>query len=263
LPPRDPQKKGKVERLMPFIRRLCEAYVDFVSIEHMQDYLNKRVSIANERKHGTILKKPFEVFIEEESPALKKLPPLSYVIEEFSDGKGREDGHIRFSNKYYSIGTQYHGKKIFIIANESMVSFYYQGKLIEVHERIDNNPRYKSTKKHHKREWEQISEAHEFYINRAEKIGINCKTIVSIILSLGNGFVDTRIVWGILSLDKKYSKSDIDLACEKSLKIKSYSYRAVLAFITNPNCERKNPLRLKNSEHEFTRQSEEYQKLLN
>ena len=25
LPPRDPQKKGKVDRMMPYVRRLCEA----------------------------------------------------------------------------------------------------------------------------------------------------------------------------------------------------------------------------------------------
>ncbi len=195
LPPADPQKKGKVERLMPFVRRMCEAYTDFKSIEDMQCYLNKKIGIANERKHGTILRKPLEVFIEEEASCLKGLPPLSYEIEEFSEGKSRQDGFVRFSGKYYSIGTEYSGKNIIIIANQSIVSFYYKGKLLETHSRINGNMKYKSTKKHHLKNWEQVSEDHACYLDRAKKVGENCLALVSVLLSLGNGFVDTRIIW--------------------------------------------------------------------
>jgi hypothetical protein len=53
LPPADPEKKGKVERSVSYIRRLYEAYGEFVSIEDSQKYLDKKVAIANERKHGT------------------------------------------------------------------------------------------------------------------------------------------------------------------------------------------------------------------
>ena len=262
LPPRDPEKKGKVERLMPFVRRLCEPYGDFVSKDDMQDFLNKKVAVANERKHGTILRKPLEVFISEEAAHLKNLPAICYQIEEFSEGKCRKDGFVRFSTKYYSVGTEYSGKNIFIIANEARVTFYYQGKLIETHQRINDSHRYKSTKNYHLKEWEQTSQDHHFYIERAKNIGIHCATIVSILLSLGNGFIDTRIIWGILSLDKKYSKHDIDSACEKAIKIKSYSYRTVRSFILNPNYISKQAHKLKNNNHEFTRKLEEYQALL-
>jgi len=259
LPPRDPQKKGKVERLMPFVRRLCEAYGEFFSKDDLQDYLNKKISIANERKHGTTLRKPFEVFISEESSNLKDLPALSYQIEEFSEGKARGDGHVRFSGKYYSIGEKYSGQKVFIIANESRASFYIKGKLIETHARIDNSCHYKSTKKHHLKAWERNLEDHQFYIDKAQRIGSNCMNLIQIILVCGSGFVDTRIIWGILSLDKKYSHYEIDRACEKALKIKIYSYRTVLNFIQNPDYKKKEPRKTKSEGHEFTRSLTEYQ----
>jgi hypothetical protein len=259
LPPRDPQKKGKVERLMPFVRRLCEPYTEFISKDHMQEFLNRKIILANERKHGTTLLKPFEVFIQKEVSSLKPLPPLSYVIEEFSEGKCRQDGYVRFCGKYYSIGCEYSGKDIFIIANESKVSFYHKGKLIEGHPRINNSDKYKSTKKHHLKEWEQSLEDAEFYVKKAKEIGINCMNLIQIILSQGRGFIDNRIIWGILSLDKKYTKSSVDLACEKALKVKSYSYRSVLNFLENPIYEPKKPYQLKTETHEFIRDFKEYQ----
>jgi hypothetical protein len=266
LPPRDPQKKGKVERLMPFVRRLCESYVEFISIEHMQDFLNKKVEIANDRKHGTILRKPFETFIQEEVNYLKSLPPLSYEIEEYSEGKGRQDGYVRFHGKYYSIGCEFSGKDILIIANQSRVSFYYKGKLIETHPRICQESKYKSTKSYHLKSWEQVSFDHENYLERAKKIGPHCVEIVSILLSLGNGFIDTRIVWGILSLDKQYSHVEINEACGKAVLLKSYSYRTVKSLLLNPiqnppETTRKQMV-LKEKKHSFVRDLSEYQKIL-
>jgi len=38
LPPRDPQKKGKVERMMPYVRRLFQAHGEWQGIEcHVPD----------------------------------------------------------------------------------------------------------------------------------------------------------------------------------------------------------------------------------
>lgn len=104
LPPRDPQKKGKVERLMPYIRRLYEAHGhDWFGLEESQSYLNRKLEIANQRKHGTTQRRPIEDLLQVEANFLAKLPPVAYEIEESSEGKVRKDGHVRFENKYYSV----------------------------------------------------------------------------------------------------------------------------------------------------------------
>jgi len=104
LPPRDPQKKGKVERPIPYMRRLYEAHGNsWQGIEESQQYLDRKVVIANERRHATTLRRPREVFVEEEAKALKPLPLVAYEIEQFHEGPVRQDGHVRFHNKYYSL----------------------------------------------------------------------------------------------------------------------------------------------------------------
>jgi len=52
LPPADPQKKGKVERLIGYTRRLYEAHGPLWSgLEESQTYMDRKVALANERRH--------------------------------------------------------------------------------------------------------------------------------------------------------------------------------------------------------------------
>ena len=66
LPPRDPQKKGKIERVVPFLRRLYEAHGDrWEGLEESQTYLDGKLAIANQRQHGTTRKRPLDLLAEE------------------------------------------------------------------------------------------------------------------------------------------------------------------------------------------------------
>jgi len=232
LPPRTPELKGKVERMMPFIRRLYQAHGDkWLGINESQEYLNKKVTIANDRIHGTTRKKPVEVFLEDEVNHLKPLPSLSYEVEQFHEGKVRQDSHVRFDNKYYSTDENYIGETVAIIANSKQVSIYHKGKLLEVHDRITCSFKSKSTKSAHKGPWARELEDESFYRKQALKIGPYVEQIVIHILQQGDGFIDTRKIWGILSLDKKYSKEEINEACCNSLSLQAYSYRGVLKML--------------------------------
>ena len=57
------------------------------------------------------------------------------------------------------------------------------------------------------------------------------ETVILRLLKQGNGFIDTRKIWGILSLDKKYPASAINEACTQAVAIDSYSYRTILSFL--------------------------------
>jgi hypothetical protein len=70
-----------------------------------------------------------------------------------------------------------------------------------------------------------------FYIKRAEKIGPFTAQLVSVILAQGHGFVDTRKVWGILSLDKTFKHEQIENACRVAYEMSSPSYRTVCSLI--------------------------------
>ena len=230
LPPADPQKKGKVERLMPYVRRLYEAHgSQWLGIEESQTYIDRKIVIANDRVHGTTRAKPIHLFLNTEVNHLKALPALAYEPEEVTDARVRRDGHVRFDHKYYSLPESWIGKTVTILATAKQVSIYGAGKLIEIHNRIElsNSLISKSTKSHHKKPWEASMGETSIYRQRAQANGPECDELVSILLNQGDGFIDTRKVWGILSLDKSYSKEQINEACRQAIEMQSYSYQTV------------------------------------
>lgn len=268
LPPRSPELKGKVERMMSFVRRLYEAHGDqWYGIEESQRYINKKVALANERIHATTRTRPIDMFLEKEATALKPLPAVVYEVEEFHEGKIRQDGHIRFDNKYYSADEKYIGKRAVVIANSKQVSIYHEGKLIEVHERITSLNKTKSTKPCHMKPWERVLENDSYYRKRAASIGPYVEEAIINLLIKGNGFIDTRKIWGILSLDKKYPSIEINEACKKALSINSSSYRTIsgLLELGEKTFEQKDFEKRKSHDMspKFARSIKEYQQLLN
>jgi transposase len=267
LPPRTPQLKGKIERPMPYLRRLYEAHGDrWEGIEESQAHLNRKLAIANERKHGTTQRRPIDLFLEEESSALKELPHLAYEIETSSETKIRQDGHVRFENKYYSVDERYIGKAVICMGNSQRVAIYAGGKLIETHARLTDPSRSKSTKSHHLKPWERALEDQSVYRQRARNLGPHVERMIVALLEQGQGFIDTRKVWGILSLDKKYSHEAIDRACQQALDMGSLGYRTVKMFVQliaapPPGGRPDDPPR-KRGGHRFTRSLEEYERQL-
>ena len=228
LPPGDPEKKGKIERMVPYGRRLYEAHGEaWFGIEESQSYMDRKLGIANDRRHGTTLRRPREVFKQEETQTLQPLPALAYEIEQFHEGVVRADGHVRFDNKYYSLDERYKGKKIVVLGNSKAVSLYHEGKLIELHPRLSDPMRSKSTKPQHLKPWERAMQDDSMYRRRAALLGPHVDEMILRLIQRGEGFIDQRKIWGILSLDKRYSKTQIDMACKRALEMESLSYRTV------------------------------------
>jgi hypothetical protein len=105
-----------------------------------------------------------------------------------------------------------------------------------------------------------------YYRKRAAKLGPYVEEIIVRLLIQGNGFIDTRKVWGILSLDKKYSADDINEACQKALSVDTISYRSILTFLqlkaAGQQKEKKELSVADTKTSKFVRPIEEYQQLL-
>jgi hypothetical protein len=93
-------------------------------------------------------------------------------------------------------------------------------------------------------------------IKRAETLGTKVKEMIEAILLRGRGYVDTRAVWGILSLDKKYNQTQINKACGYALECDQLGYQAVMRFI-NVMPQEKNLIE-KSVQNKFTRDPKEY-----
>lgn len=250
LPPRDPEKKGKVERLMPYARRLYEAHGDFVSLEDSQQYLDRKLVIANQRRHGTTQRRPIDD-LRLEHEALRARPPTAYEIEETATATVRQDGHVRFANRYYSLDERYIGEEVLVLGGRERIAIYHRGTLIETHARLTDPYRSKQTKPGHLKPWERALSDRSFYRRRARALGPAVEELIVILLTQGQGFIDTRKVWGLLSLDKEHESPAIDAACREALDLKDYSYRAVVRLLKRSNA--KPAAATPTTSHQFTR----------
>lgn len=263
LPPRDPEKKGKVERQMPYVRRLYEAHgPEWSGLSESQSYLDRKVALANERRHGTTCRRPIDDLLGEETNALKPLPALGFEREEFAESTVRQDGHVRFANKYYSVEEKLIGEKLFVIANQKQLLLYHKGKVAEVHERLWDKYRSKQTKPHHLKPWEQAMKDDSLYRKRAAKLGPDVERLVIILLQQGEGFIDTRKIWGILSLDKSHSPDVINRACRDAIGMHSYGYRTVRNLCSLTVDKKEESPRKIVEKHQYTRSLDEYQQQL-
>jgi transposase len=230
LPPRAPTMKGKIERMVPYVRRLYEAHGEFVSLDESQQYLNNKLVIANQRRHGTTQRRPIDDLLVERTH-LRALPVLAYQIEENATSTVRQDGHARFANRYYSVDERYVGEDVLILGTSTMLSIYHHGLLIETHARLTDPYRVKQTKALHLRPWERSLADDSLYRQRSRKLGPDVERMIVTILHDGQGFIDTRKVWGILCLDKEYPAAAINDACRHALELKQHGYRTVLRFL--------------------------------
>jgi hypothetical protein len=230
LPPADAQKKGKVERMVPYLRRLYEAHGAFVSLQQSQHYLDAKLALANQRTHGTTRRRPVDDLTVERQH-LRPLPATAYELEQTAIATVRHDGHVRFANRYYSLDERYVGAEVFILASATRVAIYHRGVLVESHARLTDPYRVKQTKPEHLKPWEQALSEHSMYRERARKLGPAVEALVVALLEQGRGFIDTRKIWGILSLDKQHRAHAIDTACRQAIDMHSYSYRSVVRLL--------------------------------
>ena len=269
LPPADPQKKGKVERMVPMKRRLFESYnLENYTLESAQVHIDRKLGIANERKHGTHLQKPIAVFIDDEASVLKSLPQLRYEIESIVRATVRADGYVRFANKYYRIDSRLKREIALVIGNSKQVSIYCKGRLLEVYERITDKFVTKACKDHYKEPWEKTLQDHGHYLRQALVIGANVERFIQVVLARGEGFVDTKVVWGLLTLNKKYSNTDIDKACLSALELSLVNLgtvRQLLNIMAKPKellKQKDNPTAVQAMGGKFARPMSEYKNYL-
>ena len=269
LPPAQPQIKGHVERQIPYVRRLRQSRDGlWENLDVEESHLRRKLGLANEQLHGTTRRRPREVFAAEERAALKDLPSLAYEVERYHEGLVRKDGYVRFDSRYYAAGEGFIGKVVTVIADSKQVALYHEGRLLEVHGRLSGPLQMKAVKPHQLKPWEKTIQDGAFYCRRAEELGPNVKAWVEEVLKQGQGFVDTRKVWGVLSLDKRYDRVKIDGACARALALGSTSYRMVMKMLdiadalvqseaTEPTAT---PLR--ETAYKYTRSMDDYQALL-
>jgi transposase len=136
-PPRDPEKKGKVEAGVKYVKNNFFATID---PQLDVDAVNRALAtwtneVAGRRVHGTTRRRPLEVFESEEKPALGALPRTAFVPAIWKRAKVHRDSHIEFDRRLYSVPFRHIGEEVWVKATPDAVVVYADDERITTHAR--------------------------------------------------------------------------------------------------------------------------------
>ncbi|HCU06885.1 MAG TPA: IS21 family transposase [Holosporales bacterium] len=225
-PPRDPQKKGRVESGVKYAKKSFQPLRDFKHVqdanEQLKDWVMKDAGV---RIHGSTYKKPLDLF---EKEALTPLPKTMPDIAIYSKVRGSRNCHVRFEKCNYSIPFQFYDKDLWLKKTQTSIKIYFEGDLIAHHPRLFQPGSYATDQNH----LEQKAKAYfertpEWCITEAERIGSSTSRVVETFLT--DPVQDLlRAAQGIIKLGDKFGEKRLEKACLRAIHFNSVSYKSIL-----------------------------------
>jgi hypothetical protein len=165
--------------------------------------------------HGTIRKKPFEVFKAEEQQLLKSLPEEKFDMPLWKEAKVHPDHHVVFAKNYYSMPTRYVGKKVFARGGLHTVQMFYEGELVKTHKRSYGEGVWKTDETDYPPEKSKyLLKTTGYYQQEALKHGEYVRQVVARIMT-EHAYRNLRKVQAVFRLADKYGSETLNLACRR------------------------------------------------
>jgi Mu transposase, C-terminal domain len=215
--------KGKVERKIPVIRQQFLSSGDFRDIRDANEKVQHWCLLEYGMEvHGTIKRKPFEVFTTEEKPALKRLPEENFDIPLWKEARVHPDHHVVFDNNYYSMPSRYVGKQVWVRGGLYGVQIFHNGELAKSHKRsyakgawITDQTDYPPEKSRY------LLKTATHYQQEASRYGEYVRHVVAKIMD-EHAYRNLRKVQAIFRLSDKYGAEVMNLTCRRCLFYEDY-----------------------------------------
>jgi transposase len=217
-PPADPQKKGRVESGVKYVKNSFVPLRQFRSLTDANGQLTRwLMETAGNRIHGTTKEKPLTLFAETEKLMLKPLPDVPVELALWAELKLHGDCHVRFEKCYYSAPFARIHLKHWVKATDNAVKIYFNHELVAAHPRF-RKPGSKSTVDDHLPP-EAVAykmQDPQWCLKQAESIGDNCHRLIQRLFS--HKVLDNlRAAQGVIGLRKKYGEARLESACKRAL----------------------------------------------
>lgn len=231
-PVEDPQKKGRVESGVKYVKNSFVPLRKFRTLVHANEQLMSWVlEKAGNRIHGTTHRKPLAMFAETEKHFLKKLPDVPVQIATWTRVKLHGNCHVQFEKAYYSAPFRLVHQELFLKATDTTVKLYHDIRLVATHPRL-KHPGERSTVDEHMPP-EALAykmQDPQWCLKQAEAIGPECHQFVRRLFS--HKVLDNlRAAQGVIRLGKKYGKVRLEAACSRAIHFDNIKYRTVKSIL--------------------------------
>lgn len=225
--PRDPQKKGRVESGVKYIKRNFLPLREFRDLSDANRQLHDWIlGEAGNRIHGSTHEKPLIRFGLEKT-LLQPLPDHPPEVAVWSKVKVHRDAHVQFEKCLYSVSFRLLGQTLWLKATVATVRLYRDHELIAVHARLLQPGTRSTTDDHMPPEalaWKMQDP--KWCLTQAEQIGTACLCLIQRLFS-DRVLENLRAAQGIVRLKKNYSVVRLEAACQRALDYDNPRYRTV------------------------------------
>lgn len=232
-PPRSPEKKGKVESGVKYVKN------NFLRGRHDQELgavnceLGRWVrEIAGTRVHGTTGRRPLEVFTTEEQGTLLPLPQRCYESVIWKHATVHADCHVHFEKRLYSVPWRLINQEVWIRATATSLAIYADDTRVATHSRRGRSQR--STHDEHLPEGraELRHRSRGYWEARAARLGPEVNTLVREVFDSDDVLLQLRAVQAIVTYLEKFPRERANAAARRASFYGSYSYQAVKNILT-------------------------------
>jgi len=227
-PPRSPEKKGKVERDVRYVKGSFFATWDSVDIHEDRRQLRRwLVEIAGKRRHGTTGRKPAEVFEEEEKTALISMPSQRWETVVWKKAKLHRDSHVQIDGVFYSAPWRLLKEELWVRCTPNSIAIHHKDELLWTHTRLPRGQR--STVESHlpDRRRELRHRSREHWMTRAKLIGREVEQLVDAIFSSDDVLLQLRKVQAVVTHLETFPAQRARRAAERALHFGSLEYRSI------------------------------------
>jgi transposase len=232
-PVRSPEKKGKVEAAVKYVKRnffaARRAELDADVLQRELDRWTRE--IAGQRRHGTTQRRPLEVFTAVEHAALRALPTTPYVPTVWREATVHPDTHICVGRALYSVPWQLVGQRVLVRATPTDLTIYAADERVATHTRVAAGQR--STREAHlppeRRDLRHRSRT--YWEERAERLGPEVGAYVRAVFAADDVLLQLRAAQQIVRHLERFPVARARAACARAHFFASFGYPAIKAIL--------------------------------
>lgn len=233
-PPRSPEKKGKVESGVKYVKH------NFLRGRQNQELgeLNRELArwvqdIAGTRVHGTTGRRPLEVFTTEEQAQFLPLPKKRYDSVVWKKATVHADCHVHFERRLYSAPWRLINQEVWVRATSATVAIYSRDDVrVATHAR--HGKKQRSTHDDHLPEGraELRHRSQSYWEERAASVGADVGTFVREVFESDDVLLQLRAVQAIVTYLEKFPADRANAAARRASFYGSHTYQAIKNILT-------------------------------
>lgn len=218
--------KAKVERMVPYVRDSYWQGREFPTHQAAVAAAERWcLEVAGRRIHGTTRQRPFELFEQEEFPALLPLPAEPWELVSWAAAKVASDSHVQVRGVLYSVPYRYLGQRLEVRLTDRTVQLFRGSELVKTHVRATQG-RQTDMGDLPPDQVAFIQRNPQWCLQQAAQLGEAVYQAVEALLRVRTLY-HLRQVQGVIRCGERFGNLRLNAACSRALAFGDPSYKTV------------------------------------